>query len=178
MGLVEVAGACPPADVADPAPCIRSHRWLAEQGGFVDNLDHWVLRRAAADLAALRADGHVAPDAYVSVNISALHLTRGVLWSVVSEAVWLADLPARCLNLEVTETAVMADLETASALLQRLADDGFGVALDDFGTGYSSLAYLRSLPVSSVKIDRAFVVDAVEGALRPHHLRERRRSVP
>jgi EAL domain-containing protein (putative c-di-GMP-specific phosphodiesterase class I) len=85
------------------------------------------------------------------------------LWSAVSEAVWLAELPSGCLGLEVTETAVMADPETASAVLRRIADDGFGVALDDFGTGYSSLAYLRSLPVSRVKIDRSFVVDAAEG---------------
>ena len=137
---------------------------VAEQGGFVHNLDRWVLQRAAADLAELRTGGHVPPETYVSVNISALHLTRGDLWSAVSEAVWLADLPPSCLGLEVTETAVMADPETASAVLRRLADDGYGIALDDFGTGYSSLAYLRSLPVSRVKIDRSFVVDAVEGA--------------
>ena len=136
---------------------------IAEQGGFVRNLDRWVLRRAAADLSALRGEGHVAPDVYVSVNISALHLTRGDLWTAVSEAVWLADLPPSCLVLEVTETAVMADPENASAVLGRLADDGFGIALDDFGTGYSSLAYLRRLPVSRVKIDRSFVVDAADG---------------
>jgi EAL domain-containing protein (putative c-di-GMP-specific phosphodiesterase class I) len=138
---------------------------IAEQGGFVRSLDRWVLRRAAADLAGLRAGGHVAPDVYVSVNISALHLTRGDLWTAVSEAAWLADLPPSCLGLEVTETAVMADPDSASTVLRRLADDGFGVALDDFGTGYSSLAYLRNLPVSRVKIDRSFVVDAAEGAV-------------
>ncbi len=81
----------------------------------------------------------------------------------MSEAAWLADLPSRCLGLEVTETAVMADTESASAVLRRIADDGFGIALDDFGTGYSSLAYLRRLPVSGVKIDQSFIVDAAEG---------------
>jgi diguanylate cyclase (GGDEF)-like protein/PAS domain S-box-containing protein len=137
---------------------------IAEQGGFVRDLDRWVLRRAASDLSELRAGGHVGPDVYVSVNISALHLTQGDLWTAVSEAAWLADLPSGCLCLEVTETAVMADPDSASAVLQRIADDGFGIALDDFGTGYSSLAYLRRLPVSRVKIDRSFVVDAAEGA--------------
>jgi diguanylate cyclase (GGDEF)-like protein/PAS domain S-box-containing protein len=137
---------------------------IAEQGGFVRNLDRWVLRRAAADLAELRAGGHVLPAVYVSVNVSALHLTQGDLWTAVSEAAWLADLPPGCLGLEVTETAVMADPESASAVLSRLTDDGFSVALDDFGTGYSSLAYLRSLPVKRVKIDRSFVVDAAERA--------------
>lgn len=137
---------------------------IAEEGGLVRNLDRWVLRRAAADLVELRAGDHVAPDVYVSVNVSALHLAQGDLWSAVSEAAWLADLPPSCLCLEVTETAVMADPETACAVLRRITDDGFGVALDDFGTGYSSLAYLRRLPVSRVKIDRSFVVDAAEGA--------------
>ena len=57
----------------------------------------------------------------------------------------------------------MADPDSASTVLRRLADDGFGIALDDFGTGYSSLAYLRRLPVTRVKIDRSFVVEAAEG---------------
>lgn len=138
---------------------------VAEQGGLVRNLDRWVLRRAAADLADLRAGDHVASDVYVSVNVSALHLTQGDLWSAVREAAWLADLPSSCLCLEVTETAVMADPAAASEALRRIADDGYGVALDDFGTGYSSLAYLRNLPVSRVKIDRSFVVDAAEGGV-------------
>jgi diguanylate cyclase (GGDEF)-like protein/PAS domain S-box-containing protein len=138
---------------------------VAEQGGFVRDLDRWVLRRATAEFSELRAAGHVTGEVYVSVNISALHLTCGDLCTAVSEAVWLADLPASCLGLEVTETAVMGDHESASAVLRRLADDGFGIALDDFGTGYSSLAYLRTLPVSSVKIDRSFVDDAAEGGV-------------
>jgi diguanylate cyclase (GGDEF)-like protein len=138
---------------------------VAEQGGFVRNLDRWALRRAAADLAELRAGGHVAPDVYVSVNVSALHLDRGDLWAAVSEAVSSAGLPHSCLSLEVTETAVLADPESASAVLRRIADAGFGVALDDFGTGYSSLSYLRSLPVTTVKIDRSFVVDAAQCAV-------------
>lgn len=138
---------------------------IAEQGGLVRHLDRWVLRRAAADLADLRDGDHVDSDVYVSVNVSALHLAHGDLWAAVSEAVWLADLPSSCLCLEVTETALMAEPAIACAMLTRIADDGFGVALDDFGTGYSSLAYLRSLPVSRVKIDRSFVVDAAEGGV-------------
>ncbi len=138
---------------------------IAEQGGLVRRLDQWVLRRATADLHELRVGDHVAPDVYVSVNVSALHLAQGDLWSAVSEAAWLSDLPPGCLCLEVTETAVMAEPATASAVLKRLAEGGFSVALDDFGTGYSSLAYLRSLPVSRVKIDRSFVIDAADGVI-------------
>jgi predicted signal transduction protein with EAL and GGDEF domain len=138
---------------------------IAEQSGLVQRLDQWVLHRAATDLHDLRAGGHVASDVYVSVNVSAQHLAHGDLWSAVSEAAWLADVPAGCLCLEVTETAVMADPATASLVLKRLAEDGFRVALDDFGTGYSSLAYLRSLPVSRVKIDRSFVIDAADGVV-------------
>src|SRR4029077_4994558 len=68
-----------------------------------------------------------------------------------------SDLPPRCLGLEVTETAMMTDPESARTILSRLVDRGITVALDDFGTGYSSLAYLKNLPVARLKIDRTFV---------------------
>jgi diguanylate cyclase (GGDEF)-like protein/PAS domain S-box-containing protein len=137
---------------------------IAEQSGLVTKLDRWVLRQAAADLAELRVGARISTDAYVSVNISAFHLSHGDLSASVSEASWLAGLSPRHMCLEVTETAVMAEPATASAALKRITDDGFSVALDDFGTGYSSLAYLRTLPVSRLKIDRCA---AVQGSVGP-----------
>lgn len=138
---------------------------LAEQSGLVCRLDRWALRTAAADLAELRAGGHVGPDVYVSVNVSAHHLAQGDLRSAASDAVRSAGLPPGRLCLELTETVVMADPATACVLLRRMTEDGFSLALDDFGTGHSSLAYLRRLPVSTVKIDRSFVVDLAEGGV-------------
>jgi EAL domain-containing protein (putative c-di-GMP-specific phosphodiesterase class I) len=130
---------------------------IAEQSGFVQHLDRWVLSTATADLADLRAKSHVGADVYVSVNVSALHLTQGDLEGAVADALARSGLPHRCLGLEVTETAVMMDHEAASSLLSRIVDLGVSIALDDFGTGYSSLAYLKRLPVARLKIDRTFV---------------------
>jgi diguanylate cyclase (GGDEF)-like protein/PAS domain S-box-containing protein len=130
---------------------------LAEQSGFMHRLDEWVLRRATSDLADLSADGRIGDDVYVSVNVSAAHFAHGDLEAVVTEALEASGLPPQRLGLEVTETAVMVNAESASAVLYRLVNVGVSIALDDFGTGYSSLAYLRRLPVSRLKIDRAFI---------------------
>jgi len=138
---------------------------IAEQSGLVTKLDRWVTRQAAADLAELRAYEHVSDDVYVSVNISALNFSDGDLLASVREAAWLAGLPSGRLCLEVTETAVMSEPAAASAALKKITEEGFSIALDDFGTGYSSLAYLRTLPVSRLKIDRSFVVDAIDGGV-------------
>ena len=130
---------------------------VAEQSGLACQLDRWVLQRSTADLAQLRAQELVRDDVYVSVNISALHLTQGDLEAAVDEAVWLAGLPAACVALEVTETAVIADPDEAAGILQAIVAKGFTISLDDFGTGYSSLTYLQTLPVARLKIDRSFV---------------------
>jgi diguanylate cyclase (GGDEF)-like protein/PAS domain S-box-containing protein len=129
----------------------------AEQSGLACQLDRWVLQRATADLARLRAEELVADDVYVSINISALHLTQGDLEAVVDEAVWLSGLPPACVALEVTETAVIADPKDAAGILQAVVAKGFSVSLDDFGTGYSGLTRLQTLPVARLKIDRCFV---------------------
>jgi diguanylate cyclase (GGDEF)-like protein/PAS domain S-box-containing protein len=144
-----------PPDVFVPA---------AEQSGLACQLDRWVLQRATADLARLRARKVVGDDVYVSINISALHLTQGDLQAAVEEAVWLSGLPAACVALEVTETAVIADPQEAADILRRIVAKGFSVSLDDFGTGYSSLTRLQTLPVARLKIDRGFVGNLVADA--------------
>ncbi len=130
---------------------------VAEQSGLACQLDRWVLQRATADLARLRALDLVADDVYVSVNVSALHLIQGDLQAAVDEAVWLSRLPAACVALEVTETAVIGDPEEAAVILQAIVAKGFSVSLDDFGAGYSGLTRLQTLPVARLKIDRRFV---------------------
>jgi EAL domain-containing protein (putative c-di-GMP-specific phosphodiesterase class I) len=73
------------------------------------------------------------------------------------------DLNPSCLMLELTETMVMRDVASTIEVLGRLREKGFGLSLDDFGTGYSSLSYLKRLPMSELKIDRAFIIDAARG---------------
>ncbi len=130
---------------------------LAEQTGLVVELDRWVLPRACHDAAAMRAAGVLPPDAYVAVNVSARSLGDFDLEALVRTAADQAGLPYGALVVEVTESGVMDDPDNARVLLGRLRELGVAVAIDDFGTGYSSLAYLRLLPVATLKVDRGFV---------------------
>jgi diguanylate cyclase (GGDEF)-like protein len=130
---------------------------VAEETGLIEKLDRWVMSRACSDAAALRAGGTLPADAYMAVNVSAGHLAQPGFEASVRAAVREAGLPATALVLEVTESAVMRDPDAARVTLESLRALGVRVSIDDFGTGYSSLAYLRRLPVSSLKIDRSFV---------------------
>ncbi|MCW2744042.1 MAG: hypothetical protein JWM48_592 [Mycobacterium sp.] len=130
---------------------------VAEENGLVLDLDAWVLRRACEDGAVLRGAGALPLDAYVAVNLSARHLSAGSLEATVDSALAATATPPAALVLEITESAVVEDVESAAALLHRLRAKGVGVAVDDFGTGQSSLAYLRLFPVTILKVDRSFV---------------------
>ncbi|MDQ1696667.1 MAG: hypothetical protein QOJ03_2020 [Frankiaceae bacterium] len=130
---------------------------LAEESGLVTALDRHVLSQACQDTAKLRAWGVFPDDGYVAVNISARNLGDDALADRVCEEAARAGLPLRALELEVTETGMMRDAQGARRALETLRGLGVGVALDDFGTGYSSLTYLRHLPVTTIKVDRAFI---------------------
>lgn len=93
----------------------------------------------------------------ISVNLAPQQIAQPDLVEVVGRCLADSHLPPHRLVLEVTETAVMADLDAATSSLQHLRDLGVGLALDDFGTGYSSLTYLKRFPLTAVKIDRTFV---------------------
>ena len=131
---------------------------VAEANGFIAELDAWVLRRACADMRQLD-DGHTPQDLRVAVNCSALNLSHDDLPEEVQQALHNAGLHARRLELEVTENALMRNVNQALSLLQRIRDLGVSISIDDFGTGYSSLAYLRRLPLDTLKIDRSFLLE-------------------
>jgi EAL domain-containing protein (putative c-di-GMP-specific phosphodiesterase class I) len=135
---------------------------VAEETGLAPELDRWALRRAISEAGAMRADGTLPEDAYVAVNLSAGNLTDVALEALVAGSALEAGLAPRDVVLEITEGAVMASPDVAIALLGRLRQRGFRVALDDFGTGYSSMAYLRRLPLTTLKIDRSFVAEIVD----------------
>jgi EAL domain-containing protein (putative c-di-GMP-specific phosphodiesterase class I) len=99
----------------------------------------------------------------VAVNVSPIQLRRSNFVSMVEEALKGGAEPAG-LDLEITETLIMADIEGNIAKLKQIRDLGVRVAIDDFGTGYSSLAYLAKLPVQLLKIDRSFIVMMLEDA--------------
>ncbi|MEO6365708.1 MAG: EAL domain-containing protein [Luteimonas sp.] len=127
-----------------------------ENSGLIVELGRWVLGEAARHhaLLAQRGLGHLT----ISINVSALQFQAGLLTDV-EDAIALHALPRGALEIELTESAVMADPESAIAIMNRLNALGVTIAVDDFGTGYSSLAYLKRLPISRLKIDRSFVRD-------------------
>ncbi len=128
---------------------------LAEQTGLIRPLTRWVLDRAAGEARAWERAGRQIP---VAVNISARSLHDGRIVDDVEEALLTHDLRSDRLQIEVTESAVMADAVRAADVLSNLASRGVTVAIDDFGTGYSSLGLLRKLPVHELKIDKSFVI--------------------
>lgn len=130
---------------------------IAEANGLIIDLDLWVLRHACADLAQLHRHGY--GDLKVTVNCSAVTLSHDELASEVEKALFHSALAPRHLELEVTENALMGDIQRTVSLLKRVRALGVALSIDDFGTGYSSLAYLKRLPLDVLKIDRTFLQD-------------------
>ena len=129
---------------------------VAERSGLIIELGTFVLEAASRQVAAWRAAG---VDINVAVNISARELAEPDLAARVDQAVSDAGLDHESLWLEVTETALIEDVDRASTTLHRLAGLGVGISIDDFGTGWASLTYLRNFPIDVLKIDRTFVTD-------------------
>jgi EAL domain-containing protein (putative c-di-GMP-specific phosphodiesterase class I) len=100
----------------------------------------------------------------VSVNVSSRHLQRASLVAPIQSALAGSGLAASLLELELTETVLMHNLDSAQHLLQALKKIGVSISIDDFGTGYSSLSYLKRLPIDTLKIDRSFVRDLESSA--------------
>src|SRR5690606_37010353 len=127
---------------------------FAEECGLIDAIGTRVLQHACRDAAAWMARGL---DLRVAVNLSSMQFSASGLLDIVRDALATSGLPADRLELEITESALMADDEATYATLDALRTLGIDIALDDFGTGYSSLSYLKRLPLGKLKIDRSFV---------------------
>jgi len=133
---------------------------VAEQAGLIRELGGWVLREACAQAACWRALPGLA-GMRVSVNVSAAQIgPSGDLPGLIREALEDAGMDADGLELEITESMLIASPVEAAATFQTLVDMGVGIDLDDFGTGYSSLSSVRSFPLAAIKLDRSFVAEA------------------
>ncbi len=131
---------------------------LAEETGTIHPLGQWALECACRDAATLRARiGHALP---IAVNVSMRQLCDPAFFDLVEETLAHHDLPAALLELEVTESSLLADWAGAERALVRLQAFGVQIAVDDFGSGFSSLRALRRLPLQRLKIDGGFVANA------------------
>jgi len=128
---------------------------LLEETGMILEVGSWALRRAVLDQRLWAGEGVRVPR--IAVNVSPIQLRQPDFVERVEEAVGPASGPS-LIDLEITESHIMADIESTIDKLTRVHALGIGIAIDDFGTGYSSLAYLARLPVQTLKIDRAFIV--------------------
>lgn len=138
---------------------------LAEESGLIIALGEWVLDEACRQAARWSAEG-VSVKMAVNVSVHELRRPDFARWALATLA--RHGLAPAQIELEVTETAVMDTLEVALDNLNALSEAGVSIALDDFGTGYSSLAYLKTLPVRKLKIDRSFVADLADGSNGGH----------
>lgn len=128
----------------------------AERSGLIVPLSDWVMREALTIAANLRACGQ---DLRLSVNVSRRALTEPGFADLMTRYLAERAIPADRLMLELTEQTLMSDEPAGRAVMGQLQAAGVGVAIDDFGTGHSQLAYLKSLPVAQIKIDKSFVSD-------------------
>ena len=133
---------------------------LAEQNGSIIAIGEWVLDQACHQLREWHDQGFT--ELRMAVNLSTVQLHHADLPRMVNNLLQIYRLPARSLELEVTETGLMEDISTAAQHLLSLRRSGALIAIDDFGTGYSSLSYLKSLPLDKIKIDKSFVQDLID----------------
>lgn len=130
---------------------------LAEETGLIIPLGEWVLATAARQVTEWHKRGYA--DLVVSVNISALQFRQVDFLERVETILRAAGTKPQSIELELTESILMGDMESSIQLLQNFCDLGYQIAIDDFGTGFSSLSYLRHLPIHTLKIDQSFVRD-------------------
>lgn len=132
---------------------------LAEESGLIIPIGEWVLKTACEQAVAWRTAGY--GDILMSVNISARQFTHKNLIHSITKVLEMTQMDAQFLELEITESLIMDDIEDALELLNQIKSIGVQLSIDDFGTGYSSLAYLKKLPVNTLKIDKTFIDDIV-----------------
>jgi EAL domain-containing protein (putative c-di-GMP-specific phosphodiesterase class I) len=137
---------------------------LAEERGLIVAIGEWVLRSACEQASAWQRAG--LGKITVAVNMASPSFSQLDLMTVVADALEKSGLEPGCLELEVTESIMMRDMEGVLAMLKKLKGIGIHLSIDDFGTGYSSLSYLQRFPLDALKIDRSFVgnIDRPEGS--------------
>jgi diguanylate cyclase (GGDEF)-like protein len=130
---------------------------VAEEAGLIIPIGNWMIDNALHTLANWRLAGLT--DIRMALNISAIQLESDDFIETITRILREYEIPGECLEIEITENALVNDLDSAAEKLNKLASYGVSIAIDDFGTGYSSLGQLHRLPINVLKIDRCFVQD-------------------
>ena len=131
---------------------------VAEDSGLIVPIGEWVIETAFNQIAAWQKKGN--RDLQLAVNVSPGQIFDGERFSrAIEQCALAANLDTRTVELELTESMLLKNIDETAALLKKLGDLGISLAIDDFGTGYSSLSYLKQLPVDSIKVDSSFVRD-------------------
>jgi len=131
---------------------------FAEESGLIIDIGYWVVKTACAELSRWRTAG--LPEIRMSINISARQLMEDNIVKNIINIMKDYDVPGSCIELEITENAIMDDMDSIIRKLQELSSHDITIAIDDFGTGYSSLSYLHKLPIHTLKIDRTFLKES------------------
>ncbi|WP_028769135.1 putative bifunctional diguanylate cyclase/phosphodiesterase [Shewanella fidelis] len=130
---------------------------IAEETGIIIPIGRWVIEQSCKTIRDWQANYNQALP--IAINVSSQQFQDQSLIPDIKQAALRYQIDPKLLEIEITETSLMDDIESAIVKLQQLKTAGFGIAVDDFGTGYSSLSYLRRLPITTMKIDRGFVSD-------------------
>ena len=138
---------------------------VVEESHLIHGVGKWILREGCKALKRLATVDTAHGDSiFVNINLSGKQLTTPDIFSEIKSAIDDSGINPRQLKLEITESLLMNNLDSATELLDRCRELGAQIALDDFGTGYSSLGYLRRLPINTIKVDRSFVAPVTEDA--------------
>lgn len=135
---------------------------VAEETGQILAIGSWVLEQSCRQISSLIRTGVLPETAKVAVNLSAKQFADPDLVKQIRNVIEVSQIPAQCLELEITESTLMDDVESAIHTMQEIKKTGVSIAIDDFGTGYSSLAYIKRFPIDVLKVDRSFVMDIPE----------------
>jgi EAL domain-containing protein (putative c-di-GMP-specific phosphodiesterase class I) len=130
---------------------------VAEETGLIIPIGQWVLREACQQLRVWQEQFPSDPPLSISVNLSGKQFSQPDLIECISQILTETGLDASSLKMEITESAIIENIDAAALMLKRIKALGIRLSLDDFGTGYSSLSYLHRFPIDTLKIDRSFV---------------------
>jgi diguanylate cyclase (GGDEF)-like protein len=135
---------------------------VAEESGLIVSIDHWVMYQACQQLVRWRKQGLEQLPLSISINLSAKHFVKTDLVQQIDRILQATQLDGQSLNVEITESAIIANEADTRRILEQLKERQIKLTLDDFGTGFSSLSYLHQFPINAIKIDRSFVSERGE----------------